>query len=55
MVGLDFDIRGSFKVVVLFLKALDDNVKLFIIDGIIELNPRELLRYVGDQILSIFP
>ena len=43
MVGLDFNIRGSFEVVALFLKALDDSVELFIIDGIVELSPRELL------------
>ena len=43
MVRPDFDIQGSFKVIALFLKAPDDSIELFIIDGIIELSPRELL------------
>ena len=55
MVRPDFNIRGALKVVAPFLEALDDSVELFVVYGIVELSPRELLRYVGDRMPSIFP
>ena len=55
MVRPDFDIQGALEVVAPFLEAPDDGIELFVVYRIVELSPRELLRYIGDRMPSIFP